>query len=82
MRGNRDDGAGFRSTAFSALKANAVRPSFSFMISASSYRKWVFHQAEKELKTLPALRYHLGHRKGRLKSLSMHGFISRREGPP
>ena len=36
VRGNRDDGAGFMSTAFSALIANAVRPSLRFMISASS----------------------------------------------
>src|SRR5262249_61750320 len=33
----------------------------------------IFHQAEKELTTLPGLRYSSGHRKGRLKILSMGG---------
>src|SRR5262245_65730917 len=31
----------------------------------------MFHQAEKELTTLPGLRYSSGHRKGRLKILSL-----------
>jgi hypothetical protein len=34
-------------------------------------QQWIFHQAEKELTTLPGLRYSSGHRKGRLKILSI-----------
>src|SRR5262245_10548823 len=34
-------------------------------------RQWIFHQAEKELTTLPGLGYSSGHRKGRLKILSL-----------
>src|SRR5262245_22638803 len=34
-------------------------------------QQWIFHQAEQELTTLPGLRYSSGHRKGRLKILSI-----------
>jgi len=52
------------------------------MIKASERRdadpvqQWIFHQAEKELTTLPGLRYGSGHRKGRLKILSIKSYPS------
>jgi hypothetical protein len=36
-------------------------------ISIKYRQQWIFHQAEKELTTLPGLRYSSGHKKGRLK---------------
>jgi len=53
------------------------------MIKASERRdpdpvqQWIFHQAEKQLTTLPGLRYGSGHRKGRLKILIVDGPGSR-----
>jgi hypothetical protein len=40
-------------------------------ISIKYRQQWIFHQAEKELTTLPGLRYSSGHKKGRLKILSI-----------
>jgi Patatin-like phospholipase len=34
-------------------------------------QQWIFHQAEEELTSLPVVRYSSGHRKGRLKILSI-----------
>src|SRR5262249_62330482 len=47
-----------------ACLPTALRPS-------GPVQQWIFHQAEKELTTLPGLRYSSGHRKGRLKILSI-----------
>jgi hypothetical protein len=47
-----------------ACLPTALRPS-------GPVQQWIFHQAEQELTTLPGLRYSSGHRKGRLKILSL-----------
>src|SRR5262249_16670363 len=47
-----------------ACLPTALRPS-------GPVQQWIFHQAEQELTTLPGLRYSSGHRKGRLKILSI-----------
>ena len=47
-----------------ACLPTALRPS-------GPVQQWIFHQAEQELTTLPRLRYSSGHRKGRLKILSI-----------
>src|SRR5262245_65734039 len=47
-----------------ACLPTALRPS-------GPVQQWIFHQAEKELTTLSGLRYSSGHRKGRLKILSI-----------
>jgi hypothetical protein len=52
-------------------KDNALRPS-------RPVQRWDFCQAEKELTTLPVLRYDSGRRKGGLKILSMSNQVSRR----
>src|SRR5215467_4473428 len=48
--------------------ATALRPS-------RPVQQWIFHQAEKELTTLPGLRYSSGHRKGRLKVLILRNGV-------
>src|SRR5215475_3163508 len=54
-----------------ACLPTALRPS-------GPVQQWIFHQAEKELTTLPGLRYSSGHRKGRLKILPfLHGALVR-----
>src|SRR5262245_58271240 len=40
---------------------------------------WLFHQAETKLTTLPVLRYSSGHKKGRLKLLSIRSTTTMRE---
>ena len=45
-------------------------------------QQWVFHQAEKELTSLPVLRYGSGHRKGRLKILSISSMCDCETWPP
>src|SRR5262245_14052232 len=50
--------------AFACLPTALRRPS-------GPVQQWIFHQAEQELTTLPGLRYSSGHRKGRLKILSI-----------
>jgi Putative transposase len=52
-----------------ARHPTALRPS-------GPVQQWIFHQAEKELTTLPGLRYSSGHRKGRLKILSILKILS------
>src|SRR5262245_21912236 len=47
-----------------ACLPTALRPS-------GPVQQWIFHQAERELTILPGLRYSSGHRKGRLKVLSI-----------
>src|SRR5262245_8945929 len=47
-----------------ACLPTALRPS-------GLVQQWIFHQAEQELTTLPGLRYSSGHRKGRLKIVSI-----------
>src|SRR5215813_2388334 len=44
---------------------------FAVLRPSGPVQQWIFHQAEKELTTLPGLRYSSGHRKGRLKILSI-----------
>ena len=44
---------------------------FAALRPSGPVQQWIFHQAEKELTTLPGLRYSSGHRKGRLKILSI-----------
>jgi hypothetical protein len=47
-----------------ACLPTALRPS-------GPVQQWIFHQAEQELTILPGLRYSSGHRKDRLKILSI-----------
>jgi hypothetical protein len=54
--------------ALGARDERAATPSFQ---PSRQVQRSVFHQAEKELTSLPVLRYHSGHRKGRLKILSL-----------
>src|SRR5262249_3993645 len=58
---------GPRTPAFACLPT-ALRPS-------GPIQHWIFHQAEQELTTLPGLRYSSGHRKGRLKILSIEKVV-------
>src|SRR5215470_16112939 len=46
-------------------------PCLPTALRAARYKHRVFHQAERELTPLPVLRYGFGHRKGRLKILSI-----------
>src|SRR5215813_8574309 len=44
---------------------------FAVLRPSGPVQQWIFHQTEKELTTLPGLRYSSGRRKGRLKFLSI-----------